>query len=63
MNAHLDHLPVVVIGRVGLAAAHLAERNLPFTVLEAGDGPAAADRDPGSPWWYNLDSASAGCRG
>ena len=41
MNA-LDGLPVVVIGAgpVGLAAAaHLHERGLPFTVLEAGDTP------------------------
>ncbi|MET7402247.1 FAD-dependent oxidoreductase [Dactylosporangium sp. NPDC005572] len=59
-------LPVVVIGAgpVGLAAAaHLAERGLPFTVLEAGDGPAAAVRQWGhvrlfSPWRYNIDTAA-----
>ncbi|WP_301547485.1 NAD(P)-binding protein, partial [Micromonospora sp. C95] len=37
----LDQLPVAVIGAgpVGLAAAaHLHERALPYTVLEAGDG-------------------------
>jgi thioredoxin reductase len=59
-------LPVVVIGAgpVGLAAAaHLAERGIAFTVLEAGDGPAAAVRQWGhvqlfSPWRYNIDAAA-----
>jgi thioredoxin reductase len=59
-------LPVVVIGAgpVGLAAAaHLAERGLPFLVLEAGDRPAAAIREWGhvrlfSPWRYNIDAAA-----
>ncbi len=40
----LDQLPVAVIGAgpVGLAAAaHLHERALPYTVLEAGDGAGA----------------------
>ncbi|MFI9639972.1 NAD(P)-binding protein [Micromonospora sp. NPDC051925] len=49
MNA-LDNLPVVVTGAdpVGLAAAaHLAERGLPFTVLEAGDSAGAAVRQRG----------------
>ena len=63
----LDRLPVVVIGAgpVGLAAAaHLAERGLPFLVLEAGDAPAAAVRAWGhirifSPWRYNIDTAAA----
>lgn len=62
-----ENLPVAVIGAgpVGLAAAaHLAERNLPFVVFEAGDGPAAAMRRWGhvtffSPWRYNVDSAAA----
>jgi thioredoxin reductase len=62
----VDALPVVVIGAgpVGLAAAsHLAERGVPFTVLEAGDGPAAAVRQWGhvrlfSPWRYNVDTAA-----
>ncbi|MEU7874634.1 FAD-dependent oxidoreductase [Dactylosporangium sp. NPDC049140] len=66
MTSQLDGLPVVVIGAgpVGLAAAaHLAERNLPFTVLEAGDRPAAAVREWGhvrlfSPWRYNIDAAA-----
>jgi hypothetical protein len=66
-TTHLDHLPVVVIGAgpVGLAAAaHLAERGLPFTVLEAGDAPAAAVQAWGhirifSPWRYNIDPAAA----
>ncbi|MFF5085396.1 FAD-dependent oxidoreductase [Actinoplanes sp. NPDC000266] len=63
----LDQLPVVVIGAgpVGLAAAaHLAGRGIPFTVLEAGDGPAAAIRQWGhvrlfSPWRFNIDAAAA----
>ena len=59
-------LPVAVIGAgpVGLtAAAHLAERGVPFVVFEAGDGPAAAVRQWGhvtffSPWRFNVDSAA-----
>ena len=66
MNTRIDELPVVVIGAgpVGLAAAaHLAERGIPFTVLEAGDAPAAAVRQWGhvrlfSPWRYNVDAAA-----
>ncbi|WP_328534593.1 NAD(P)-binding domain-containing protein [Micromonospora zamorensis] len=65
MNA-LDGLPVVVIGAgpTGLAAAaHLHERGLPFTILEAGDTPGAAVRQWGhvrvfSPWRYNVDPAA-----
>ncbi|MET8121944.1 FAD-dependent oxidoreductase [Micromonospora sp. NPDC005189] len=65
MNA-LDNLPVVVIGAgpTGLAAAaHLHERGLTFTVLEAGDTPGAAVRQWGhvrvfSPWRYNIDPAA-----
>jgi len=67
MSIHLDSLPVVVIGAgpVGLAAAaHLAERGIAFTVLEAGDAPAAAVRVWGhvrlfSPWRFNIDTAAA----
>ena len=59
-------LPVAVIGAgpVGLAAAaHLAERGVPFVVFEAGEGPAAAVRQWGhvtffSPWRFNIDSAA-----
>ncbi|WP_426502934.1 NAD(P)-binding domain-containing protein [Dactylosporangium sp. McL0621] len=66
MSTTFDTLPVVVIGAgpVGLAAAaHLAHRDLPFLVLEAGDGPAAAVRQWGhvrlfSPWRYNIDAAA-----
>ncbi|GAA2641961.1 NAD(P)-binding domain-containing protein [Dactylosporangium fulvum] len=66
MSTQLKDLPVVVIGAgpVGLAAAaHLAGRGIPFTVLEAGDGPAASVRRWGhvrlfSPWRYNIDSAA-----
>ncbi|MFC7279326.1 FAD-dependent oxidoreductase [Paractinoplanes rhizophilus] len=67
MTTQLDHLPIAVIGAgpVGLsAAAHLAERGLPFVVLEAGAKPAAAVREWGhvrlfSPWRYNIDAAAA----
>ena len=62
-----ESLPVVVVGAgpVGLAAAaELHERDLPFTVLEAGDGPAAALRQWGhvrlfSPWRFDLAPAAA----
>ncbi|MET8353259.1 FAD-dependent oxidoreductase [Micromonospora sp. NPDC005206] len=62
----LNELPVVVIGAgpVGLAAAaHLHERRIAFTVLEAGDTPGAAVRQWGhvrvfSPWRYNIDPAA-----
>nr|AIS85908.1 FAD dependent oxidoreductase [Verrucosispora sp. MS100047] len=58
--------PVVVIGAgpVGLAAAaHLHERRLPFTVLEAGPSAGAAVAEWGhvqlfSPWRYNVDHAA-----
>lgn len=58
--------PVAVIGAgpVGLAAAaHLAERGLPFIVFESGEGPAAAMAEWGhvtffSPWRFNVDSAA-----
>jgi thioredoxin reductase len=67
VSTRLEDLPVVVIGAgpVGLAAAaHLHERGLPFSVLEAGDGPAAAVRQWGhvrlfSPWRYNIDRAAS----
>lgn len=59
-------LPVAVIGAgpVGLAAAaHLADRNLPFVVLEAGPGPAHAIEQWRhvtifSPWRFNVDKAA-----
>lgn len=58
--------PVVVIGAgpVGLAAAaHLAERGVDFTVLEAGPGVAAAIDEWRhvklfSPWRYGIDAAA-----
>jgi hypothetical protein len=65
-HALVTGFPVAVIGAgpVGLAAAaHLAERNLPFIVLEAGKGPADAMRQWGhvrffSPWRFNVDSTA-----
>lgn len=59
--------PVIVIGAgpQGLAAAaHLAERNVPAVVLEAGDGPAAAVAEWGhvrlfSEWPELVDRAGA----
>jgi thioredoxin reductase len=59
-------LPVAVIGAgpVGLAAAaHLAERGIPFLVLEAGDGPGAAVRAWAhvrvfSPWSLDIDTVA-----
>jgi thioredoxin reductase len=67
VSSQHSQLPVVVIGAgpVGLAAAaQLTERGLPFQVLEAGDGPAAAVRAWGhvrlfSPWRYDIDPAAA----
>jgi NADPH-dependent 2,4-dienoyl-CoA reductase/sulfur reductase-like enzyme len=58
-------LPVAVIGAgpVGLAtAARLAERGIPFVVLETGDRVGAAVRKWShvrlfSPWRYDIDSA------
>jgi len=60
-------LPIAVIGAgpVGLAAAaHLAERGLPFVVLEAGDRAGSSVREWGhvrlfSPWRYDIDPAAA----
>ncbi len=55
---------VIGAGPVGLAAAaHLAERGVPFVVFEAGAGIAAAVRQWGhvtffSPWRFNVDSAA-----
>ena len=59
-------LPVVVIGAgpVGLAAAaHLAERGLPFVVVEAGASAGVSVAAWGhvrlfSPWAYNTDAAA-----
>jgi len=61
-----EALPVVVIGAgpVGLAAAaHLRERGLVFTVLEAGTAAGATVSEWGhirlfSPWRYNIDHAA-----
>ena len=61
-----NQLPVAVIGAgpVGLAAAaHLAERDMPFVVFEVGDDVAASVREWAhvhlfSPWSYNIDPAA-----
>ncbi|QYC41865.1 dihydropyrimidine dehydrogenase subunit A [Nonomuraea coxensis DSM 45129] len=66
VSGQLSNLPVVVIGAgpVGLAAAaHLAERGIDFTILEAGDRVAASVAQWGhvrvfSPWKYNVDAAA-----
>ena len=63
----MSTLPIAVIGAgpVGLAAAaHLAERGLPFVVLEAGGRPGSSVREWGhvrlfSPWRYDIDPAAA----
>jgi thioredoxin reductase len=65
-SGQTGNLPVVVIGAgpVGLAAAaHLAERGIDFTVLEAGDRVAASVAQWGhvrvfSPYRYNIDAAA-----
>lgn len=62
----MTEAPVVVIGAgpIGLAAAaHLAERGIEFTVLEAGPSVAAAIDEWRhvklfSPWRYDIDSAA-----
>nr|MDT0662580.1 FAD-dependent oxidoreductase [Micromonospora sp. DSM 115978] len=62
----MQQLPIVIVGAgpVGLAAAaHLSERGLPYTVLEAGDAAGAAVRQWGhvrvfSPWRFNIDPAA-----
>jgi hypothetical protein len=64
--AYREALPIAVIGAgpVGLAAAaHMAVRNLPFVVLEAGSRPGAAIAEWGhvtifSPWRFNIDAAA-----
>ncbi|GGK76740.1 flavoprotein [Planomonospora parontospora subsp. parontospora] len=66
LSPQLDHLPVAVIGAgpVGLAAAaHLAERNLDFLLLEAGEQVGASIAQWGhvrtfSPWKYDIDAAA-----
>lgn len=65
-TANREDLPVVVIGAgpVGLAAAaHLADRELPFLVLEAGDEVGAAVSEWGhirtfTPWRYIVGLSS-----
>ncbi len=65
-STHQSLLPVAVVGAgpVGLAAAaHLAERNLPFIVFEAGRSAGAnlagyAHVRLFSPWQFNVDRAA-----
>jgi thioredoxin reductase len=62
-----NHLPVAIIGGgpIGLAAAaHLAERNLPFIVFETGPHVGYSALAWGhvqmfSPWRYSVDPAAA----
>jgi len=55
------HVAVLGAGPIGLACgAHLAEADIPFTILECGTAPATAVREWGhvrlfSPWSMNLD--------
>lgn len=61
-----EELPVAVIGAgpIGLAAAaHLAQRGMPFVVLERGDSVGAAAQEWGhirtfTPWKYIVDAAA-----
>ena len=59
------HVVVIGAGPVGLtAAAHLALRRMPFTVLEAGDAVGASIRQWGhvrlfSPWAMDIDPDAA----
>ncbi|WP_440902006.1 NAD(P)-binding domain-containing protein [Actinosynnema sp.] len=65
-TANREDLPVAVVGAgpVGLAAAaHLADRGLPFLVLEAGDEVGAAVSEWGhirtfTPWQYIVDATA-----
>ena len=66
MRPATDSLPVAIIGAgpIGLAAgAHLAERGVPFIVLEAGSAAGATISEWGhvdlfSPWNHLIDGAS-----
>ncbi|WP_203136465.1 NAD(P)-binding domain-containing protein [Microbacterium sp. JZ31] len=66
-DSRLTALPVAIIGAgpIGLAAAaHLAERDIPFVIYERGHVPGAAIREWGhtrlfSPWQHLVDDAAA----
>ncbi|MFL0412052.1 NAD(P)-binding domain-containing protein [Microbacterium paludicola] len=66
-DARLTALPVAIIGAgpIGLAAAaHLAEREIPFVIYERGNAAGAAIREWGhtrlfSPWEHLVDDAAA----
>lgn len=63
----MDHLPVVIIGAgpIGLAAAaHLADRQIEFLLLESGSQIGHHVAEWGhvrlfSPWQYNVDAIAA----
>ena len=65
MSTTTSHTVVIGAGPVGLtAAAHLARRRMPFTVLEAGDRVGASMRQWGhvrlfSPWALDIDPDAA----
>lgn len=65
MSATAPHVVVIGAGPVGLsAAAHLARRDLEFTVLEARSEPGASIREWGhvrlfSPWSLDIDPVAA----
>ena len=65
MTTTTSHTVVIGAGPVGLtAAAHLARRRMPFTVLEAGDRVGASMRQWGhvrlfSPWALDIDPDAA----
>ena len=61
----INHTVVIGAGPVGLtAAAHLVQRRMPFTILEAGDRVGASMRRWGhvrlfSPWALDIDPLAA----
>ena len=65
MSTTTSHTVVIGAGPVGLtAAAHLARRRMPFTILETGDRVGASMRQWGhvrlfSPWALDIDPDAA----
>ncbi len=68
VHESISDLPIAIIGAgpIGLAvAAHLAQHQEPFVVLEAGPGPASSVRAWAhvtlfTPWHYNVDPKAVG---